>query len=182
MIRHWLLQLWLLCWLVVVWVLLWGNISVANIVSGFALAIIITLLFPLPVAPVEGLLRPLSLLRTVVWIGWWLVQSSAHVLWLTVKPGPPPPSAVLRAQLGLKSDLVFALAVHALNLTPGTVVVDIVKAEKVIYVHVLDVSSPDAVDRFHRQIAHLERLLTASFERDEDWRPARRRIRAEEQT
>lgn len=181
MIRHWLLQLWLLCWLMVAWVLLWGNVSVANVISGFVLAIIITVLFPLPVAPVEGRLHPLSLLRTVAWVGWWLVQSSAHVLWLTITPGPLPPSAVLRAQLGLKSDLVFALAVHALNVTPGTVVVDILKAEKIIYVHVLDVSSPDAVDRFHRQIAHLEQLLTAAFERDEDWRPARDRDPAQEQ-
>jgi multicomponent Na+:H+ antiporter subunit E len=30
------------------------------------------------------------------------------------------------------------------------------------------------VARFYRQIEQIERLLVASFEREEDWRPARR--------
>lgn len=181
MTRHWLLRLWLLCWLVLVWILLWGDISVSNVVSGFAVALTITLWLPLPVVPVQGRLHPLSLIRATASIGWWLVESSAQVFWLTIKPGPPPTSAVLRAQLALKSDLVFALAVHALNLTPGTVVIEIVRAEKIIYVHVLDVSSQHAVDRFYRQLAALERVLIAAFERDEDWRPATDNQIAEEQ-
>ena len=29
-----------------------------------------------------------------------------------------------------------------------------------------------AVDRFYRQVAEMERLLVATFEREKDWRPA----------
>ncbi len=48
-----------------------------------------------------------------------------QLAWLAVKPGPPPLSAVLRAHLAIKSDLVLALAVNIINLTPGTIVLEI---------------------------------------------------------
>jgi multicomponent Na+:H+ antiporter subunit E len=42
-------------------------------------------------------------------------------------------------------------------------------------VHVIDVGSERAVNRFYRQIEQIERLLVASFEREEHWRPATER-------
>lgn len=172
MSRRLVLRGWLLVWLMLVWILLWGNFSWANILSGFAVAVMITRLLPLPVVPVEGRLHPLSLLGFVGLMAWYLVQSSMQVAWLALKPGPPPLSAVLRAQLSVKSDLVLALAVNAINLTPGTLVVEIDKDRRLVYVHVLDVGSRRAVDRFFHQIRQMERLLIAAFERDADWRPA----------
>ena len=46
--RKFLLRAWVLCWLILVWVLLWGNVSAANVLSGLAVALVITLLLPLP--------------------------------------------------------------------------------------------------------------------------------------
>lgn len=169
--RTWALRIWTLVWLILVWLLLWGNVSVANVVSGLAVALFITLLLPLPAVPVQGRLHPVSLLRLVVNVAWWLVLSSAQVAWLAIRPGRPPLSAVLRARLALKSDLVLALAVNIMNLTPGTIVLEIDQARRLVYVHVLDVGSQRAVDRFYRQVAQLERMLIASFERDSEWRP-----------
>lgn len=166
------LRAWILVWLMLVWILLWGNFSWANVLSGFAVAAGITLFLPLPVVPVQGLLHPLALLRFVGLMLWYLVQSSVQVAWLAVKPGPPPLSAVLRAQLSIKSDLVLALMVNAINLTPGTMVVEIDKDRRLIYVHVLGVGSPHAADRFYHQTTQMERLLIAAFEREADWRPA----------
>jgi multicomponent Na+:H+ antiporter subunit E len=101
---------------------------------------------------------------------WWLIQSSLQVAWLAIRPTKPPLSAVLRARLDVKSDLVLALGVNIVNLTPGTLVLEVDQTRRLIYVHVLDVSTPRSVDRFYRQIAHLERLLVAAFERDAEWR------------
>ncbi len=153
-----------------VWLLLWGNVSVANVLSGIVLALLITLLFPLPAVPVQGRVHPLSLARLVLKVAWWLVQSSVQVAWLAIRPGRPPLSAVLRARLALKSDLVLALAVNIMNLTPGTIVLEIDQTRRLVYVHVLDVGSTRSVDRFYHQVARLERLLVASFERDSEWR------------
>lgn len=172
------LRIWMLCWLILVWVLLWGNISAANILSGLAIAAIITLWLPLPPVPVEGRVHLLTLLRLVVTVAYWLLVSSVQVAALALKPKAPL-SAVLRAHLHVKSDLVLALAVNILNLTPGNIVLEIDQARRMIYVHVLDVGSDRAVDRFHDQVDKLEKLLVATFERDADWRPLAEKEEAE---
>jgi multicomponent Na+:H+ antiporter subunit E len=153
-----------LCWLTLVWVLLWGHITVANVVAGLAVAVGITVLLPLPKVPVQGRLYPLSLLRLVVQVAYYLVQSSIQMAWLAVRPGPPPLTAVLRARLNLQSELILALAVNVINLIPGSIVLEIDPDRRMIYVHVLDVGSDRSVARFYRQIAEVERLMIASFE------------------
>ncbi len=170
--RTLLLKVWVVVWLVLVWLLLWGTISVANVLSGLVVALLITLLLPLPAVPVQGKVHPLSLLWLALNVAWWLVESSTQVAWLALRPGRPPLSAVLRARLALKSDLVLALGVNIMNLTPGTIVLEIDQTRRLVYVHVLDVGSQRSVDRFYRQAAKLERLLVAAFERDSEWRPA----------
>ncbi|MCW1820214.1 Na+/H+ antiporter subunit E [Mycolicibacterium conceptionense] len=169
--RWLLLRAWILCWLMLVWVLLWGSFSVANIVSGLAVAAVITVLLPLPAVPVEGRVHLLSLARLVVQVAVWLVMSSFQMAWLAVKPGPLPVNAVLRAHLAVKSDLVLALGVNIINLTPGTIVLEIDQTRRLIYVHVVDVGSERAIHRFHNQITTLQRLLVAAFERESDWQP-----------
>jgi multicomponent Na+:H+ antiporter subunit E len=170
--RRYVLRAWVLCWLTLVWILLWGTASVANILGGLAIALLITLLLPLPAVPVEGRVHPLSLARLALFVGWELVLSSVQVAWLAIKPGPPPRSAVLRARLAVKSDLVLALGVNIITLTPGSIVLEINQTRRMVYVHVIDVGSERAVSSFYRLVAKLERLLVASFERESEWRPA----------
>jgi multicomponent Na+:H+ antiporter subunit E len=166
------LRAWVLCWLMLVWILLWGTASAANILSGLAIALLITLLLPLPTVPVEGRLHPLSLLRLIVTVFYYLALSSVQVAWLAVKPGPPPLSAVLRAHVAVKSDLVLALAVNIFNLIPGSIVLEIDQTRRMLYMHVIDVGSDRAVNRFYGQVAVVERLLVSAFEREADWRPS----------
>lgn len=173
--RRLALRAWVLCWLTLVWILLWGTLSAANIVSGLAVALLITLALPLPPVPVEGRLHLLSLLRLIATVVYYLLVSSVQVAWLAIKPGPPPLTAVLRAHFAVKSDLVLALAVNIMNLTPGTIVLEIDQTRRMVYVHVIDVGSDRALSRFYRQVGQFERLLIAAFEREADWRPSMER-------
>ncbi len=132
----------------------------------------VTLLLPLPAVPVEGRVHPLSLLKLIFVVAYQLVLSSAQVAWLAIKPGPPPLTAVLRAQLSIKSDLVLALAANILTIIPGSMVLEIDQERRLIYVHVIDVGNDKAVARFYKQVAQIERLLIAAFERDADWQPS----------
>jgi multicomponent Na+:H+ antiporter subunit E len=166
------LRAWMLCWLMLVWILLWGTVSAANILSGLAIALLITLLLPLPAVPIEGKLHPLSLLRLGVTVFYYLALSSVQVAWLAVKPGPPPLSAVLRAHVAVKSDLVLALACNIFNLIPGSIVLEIDQTRRMLYMHVIDVGSDRAMNRFYKQVAEVERLLVSTFERETDWRPS----------
>lgn len=169
--RRTALRVWVLCWLVLVWILLWGNFSAANVLSGLAVAALITALLPLPAVPVEGKVHPLSLLRLGVTVAYYLFLSSWQVAFLAIKPGPPL-SAVLRAHLAVKSDLVLALAVNIFNLIPGSIVLEIDQTRRMLYMHVIDVGNDKAVERFYKQVNQVERLLVAAFEREADWRPA----------
>src|SRR5262249_7722455 len=114
---------------------------------------------------------PLSLLRLVIQVTWYLVRSSVQVAWLAIRPGPPPLSAVLRAQVSIKSDVVLVFAVNIVSMIPGSIVLEIDQVQRVFYCHVIDVGSARSVDRFYRLVGDLERLLVAAFERDADWRP-----------
>ena len=173
--RKTLLLIWVLCFLILVWMLLWGEISAANAVSGLAIALVITLLLPLPPVPTEGRLHPLSLVRLIAYVAYSLVLSSIQVAWLAIRPGPPPLTAVLRAHLNLKSDLVLALAVNTMNLIPGSIVLEIDQTRRMIYAHVIDVGSERGVNRFYQQAATVEKLMIATFERDSHWRPSPQR-------
>jgi multicomponent Na+:H+ antiporter subunit E len=170
--RKYGLRISLVCWLTAVWVLLWGTLSPANILGGLAVALLITLLLPLPVVPVQGRLHPLSLLRLQGRVMVDLAKASLQIAWLTVKPGPPPQSAIVRAPLSVKSDLTLSLIASILTLIPGTMVVDIDQARRILYVHVLDVRPERAIEGFFAQLAHLEQLVIAAFEREHEWRPA----------
>jgi multicomponent Na+:H+ antiporter subunit E len=170
--RRLTLRIWILVWLTLVWILLWGNISTANILSGLAIAMLITVLLPLPPVPVQGRIHPISLLHLIIRVGWYLVVSSAQVAWLAVRPGPPPLNAVLRAHLDIKSDLVLALAVNIINLIPGSIVLEIDQRRRLIYAHVIDVGSQRSVNQFYKQVEQVQQLLVKAFERDGEWRPS----------
>lgn len=173
MMRKYGLRIGLVCWLTLVWMLLWGTLSVANMVAGLAVALLITVLLPLPLVPVQGRLHPLSLLRLIGRIVVDLVKASTVIAWLTVRPGPPPKSALVRTQTSLKSDLTLSLAAAILTLVPGTMVVDIDQARRILYVHILDARPEGSIESFFRQYAHLEKLLIAAFEREHEWQPSR---------
>ena len=175
--RRRLLRAWVLFFLVLVWVLLWGHVSAANVIGGLAIALLITVLLPLPAVPVEGRVHPLSLLKLIAVVAYYLVLSSVQVAWMAVRPGPPPLVAVLRAHLALKSDLVLALAVNIFNLIPGSIVLEIDQTRRILYIHVIDVGSEQTTQRFYRQVVQVERLLVAAFERDSDWQPSAERDR-----
>ena len=170
--RRYALRVWLLCWLILVWILLWGNVSVANIVSGLAIALVITVLLPLPLVPIEGRVHLLSLLRLIAQVAY---LPGAVLGAGGVAGGQAGTAAVQRGAAGPVGGQVGSGAgaggQHH-HLIPGSIVLEIDQSRRLLYMHVIDVGSDRSVDRFYRQVAEIERLLVASFERDTDWRPA----------
>lgn len=170
--RELAVRLWVLAWLTFVWVLLWGTVSWANIIGGVVLALVISILLPLPRVPVEGRIHPLSILGLIVRLVVDFFVSSAQVAWAAIRPGYRPLGAVIRVRVAIKSDMVLTLAVDYLNLVPGTMVLEIDHRRRLIYVHVFDVRSDKKVRAFHRQIAFVERMFIKAFERDSEWHPS----------
>ncbi len=170
--RSILLRLWTLAWLTAIWVLLWGNVSAANILGGIAVGLMIMVLLPLPRVPVEGRIHVFSLVKLAVVFLYYAIESSVSVAWLAIRPKAPPVTGVLRCRIAIKSDLVLTLFVDAMNLVPGTMVLEIDRTRRLLYVHVLDMGTQKAVDGFYAYVRHLEKLFIAGFERDSDWKPS----------
>lgn len=170
--RELAVRLWVLAWLTFVWVLLWGTVSWANIIGGIVLALVISILLPLPRVPVEGRIHPVSVLWLVARLIVDFFVSSAQVAWAAIRPGYRPLGAVIRVRVAIKSDMVLTLAVDYLNLVPGTMVLEIDHRRRLIYVHVFDVRSDKKVRAFHRQIEFVERMFIKAFERDSEWHPS----------
>jgi multicomponent Na+:H+ antiporter subunit E len=135
-LRH---QVPLMVWLVLVWMLLWGTWSWANLLSGALLALVVTVLLPLP--PVVGGARvhPVGLLVFVGYFFLDLVRSAALVAWQTIRPGGIRHSAIIRVQLRTDSDLLLTIVAESLTLVPGSVVIDMDRPRRTLALHILHV-------------------------------------------
>ncbi|MEU2040130.1 Na+/H+ antiporter subunit E [Nocardia niwae] len=167
--RETVVRVGVLVWLTVVWLALWGDLSLANLLGGLVVGALIMVALPLPGVPVSGRLNPLPLLGLVVVGAYYALESSLQVAWFAIRPAPTPVSGVLRVYARTRSDLVLVLWTDVLNLIPGTMVLEIDRRRCVVYVHVLDVGSDAAVDKFYRTTRRLERLLMEAFERPTGW-------------
>jgi multicomponent Na+:H+ antiporter subunit E len=164
-LRH---QLPLLVWLVLVWVLLWGTWSWANLISGAVLALVVTVLLPLP--PVVGgtRLHPVGL---VVFVGYFfadLVRSAALVAWQTLRPGGIGYSAIISVQMRTDSDLLLTIVAESLTLVPGSVVIDMDRQRRTLSLHILHVRDLADVERRRAAVlAEEERVVRAFGSPDE---------------
>lgn len=153
---RWRDQLVAMSWLVLVWNLLWGEFSVGNLVGGALVAAVVLAFFPLPPVSFGGRLRPMALLRFVVRFVIDLVVASYHVALAALRPGYVPKNAIIAVRLRVRSDLNLTLTAEALSLVPGSLIVETDRSNGTLYVHVLDVRGPDAVERARRSVYELE--------------------------
>ncbi len=165
-------RVWSASWLTFVWVLLWGKVSWGNVIGGFAVAIGIMTLLPLPRVPVEGRLHPVSIALLVLRLLRDFTISSIQLAWAAIRPARPPMGAVVRRRVAIKSDMVLTLAINYINLVPGTMVVEIDHRRRMLYIHVFDLSSPRKVAAFDKQIAFIEKAFIHAFERESEWHPS----------
>ncbi|MEV6657055.1 Na+/H+ antiporter subunit E [Nocardia fluminea] len=164
------LRLAVLSWLTAVWVALWGDLSLGNVLAGAVVALVVVVALPLPLVPVAGRFHPLSFLQLIAVGSYYALESSLQVAWFAIRPSGPPVSGVLRVHLSIQSDLVLVMCADLLNLIPGTMVLELDRARCVVYVHVLDVGSDEAVVEFYRITRRLEHLMIDAFERPSERR------------
>jgi len=146
-------------WLTVVWVGLWGSLSVANVLGGLAVALVLVALLPLPEVPGRAVVAPLALLRFVAHFAVQLVTASLQVAVLTLRPRLALRSAVVAVPVRGASDGLLTLLANAISLTPGTITVEVDRATSTLFVHALDVGDgPAGVDRVRDDVRTLERL------------------------
>ncbi len=148
----------MLLWLTLVWVLLWRDLSAANVLGGLALAVAVTLAFPMPRLRLGTRLRPLALAWLLAHFLYDVVKASFQVAWLTLQLRRQPRSAVIAVQLRSRSDLVMTLVAEAITLVPGSLAVEARRHTSTLYAHVLDLGDHD-VEHFRRSILAQEHRI-----------------------
>ena len=150
-------------WLVVVWVALWGELSLANVLGGAAVAIIIGLVFPLPPLPATPRFRLWSIVVLAAVFVRDLTVASFQVALLAWRPGPPFKVSVVRTNVATTSEATLTLVAEMTSLVPGTIVLETNSASRTMYLHCLDVSTPEEVEDIRVMVASLDQRVRAAF-------------------
>jgi multicomponent Na+:H+ antiporter subunit E len=157
-----------LVWLVLVWILLWGTWSWANVFSGLAVALFVTLVLPLPAVAGGLRVRPLPLVRFVGHFLADLAVSGAQVAWQTLRPGGELRGAIVRVQLRADSDLLLTAVAETLSLVPGSLVLDLDRERRLIAVHLLHADDLADVERQKADVLAIEERIVRAFGTTED--------------
>lgn len=165
--RYRALQPVMLLWLTVVWMAFWRDFSIGNIVVGFTLAVIVSLVFPLPPLQMETRVRPLHLVWLVVRFLYDVVVASFQVVWLTLQFRRQPESSVIAVTLRTQSDFVMTLVSQMTSLVPGTIVVEAQRQTNTVYVHSLDVRDT-TVEEIRGHVLAQERRIALALGMDVD--------------
>jgi multicomponent Na+:H+ antiporter subunit E len=146
----------LLAWLVIVWGALWQDFSPGNLVFGALIALVVTRLFYLPPVELSGRFNVLHAIRYAFVFLWQVVAASAQLVRLSIVKGPAVRSAVVAVPLRSHADLMVTATGHIVSLVPGSLVVDVDRANATLYVHYIDVEDAAGAERVRREVLAAE--------------------------
>lgn len=152
--------------LTAVWVLLWGDLSVANVVAGVALALLVAGTLPMPRVDFHGRVHPGGLLYLIYRFFTDLVVASVQVARQALTPGVQPRGAVLAVHLRSDSDVYLTLTSAICTMVPGSVVVEAHRVTGVLYVHVLDVAHAGGIEAARQDILRIEERVMRALASD----------------
>lgn len=149
--------LWLL------WLLLWGSTGPLVLVGGLVVAVVVVTAFPLPSLLPYTPVRPLPLVRLLVHVAVDLVVSATVVAWEAVRHGKRARAAVFEVPLQADDDVLISVTAGLTTLTPGTLVVELDRRRRLLYVHGLPVRDRSAVETRRREGFDAERHVLGSL-------------------
>lgn len=163
-------------WLVAVWVGLWGDVSVANVLSGTALAALLLLVFPVHGERRRGFfVRPLATARLIGYFLRTLVVSNVALTRAVLSRDDRLCTGVVEVRMICDSDGLLTILNHLIALTPGTTVIEVERDPPRLYVHVLQLTD---IESARAAVQQLELLVIEAFGTFDLVRRARRIRRA----
>ena len=130
--------------LVGAWCALWGDVSVANVLSGTLVAVAATVFSG--VDRNAGGLRIVPLLHFVWLVAVDLVVSTVQVAWEILTPTDYTDEAIIAVDTSIESRSHLLMLVVAITVTPGTAVVDSDVDTGRLYLHVLHAEKSDEIE------------------------------------
>ena len=147
--------------LALTWAALQGEMTLANLLVGYGVGyVILALLAKGGVLPSTLTSRTAHAAELAGFFAWALVLANVRVAVDVLRPRTTIRPAVLAIPLDVTKDGEILLLSMLINLTPGSVTIDLSDDRRTLYVHVMHMSSPEASRReikegFERRVKRL---------------------------
>jgi multicomponent Na+:H+ antiporter subunit E len=148
-----------------IWLLLWGEVSVANVVSGLLVAALLLVVFPRGSSPAGFVVRPVPTLRFLAYFARQMIGSVVLLSHAVLSRRARFHAGVVAVPVDVSSSSLLAVMANLLALSPGTMTVEIENAPPTLVVHVLIFRDVDTV---RMKIEQLNRLVVLAFAGKDD--------------
>ncbi|MBN9153799.1 MAG: Na+/H+ antiporter subunit E [Microbacterium sp.] len=146
-------------WLIALWMLLWGQFTVLAFLSGLVMAIVVTRVFRLPPVELSG---RINLWWGLLFVGEFvaaLVRGSLTVAWQVLDFRRQPGAAIVAVQLRTDDDLIMTHTAVTASLIPGSLIVEVDRDRRVLYLHVIGIRSDADLERQRESVLHWEQRI-----------------------
>ncbi|MXG88214.1 Na+/H+ antiporter subunit E [Nocardioides flavescens] len=150
-------------WLTLVWAVLWGSWTPLSFVSGVVVAVLASVVFPLPPLHVHVRIRPVGVVVLVARFVADVVVASLQVAAITLRPPPDLRSAIVKVPLHTESDLVLTATALMASLVPGSVVVEVHRSTHTLYLHALRVRDEAELEEVRWTVWRQEQRILEAF-------------------
>lgn len=150
-------------WLIGVWVLLWSDLSVANVVGGALVAMVLTTFLHLNPVPFHARFHLRGFLSLLFFFLGDLVLASLQVAYVALRPRRVPRGAVIRVRLRSHSDVILTMTAELCSLIPGSIVIEAHRLTGTLYVHLLDAEIAGGLEAARAHVLEQERRLLYAF-------------------
>jgi multicomponent Na+:H+ antiporter subunit E len=147
--------------LALAWAALQGDITLANLLVGYGIGyLILGLLARGGVLPTTQVSRTAHAVELAGFFVWELMLANVRVAIDVLRPGTTIRPAVVAIPLEVTSDGEILLLSMLINITPGSVTIDLSDDRRTLYVHVMHMASAEASRReikegFERRVKRL---------------------------
>ncbi|MEU3146700.1 MULTISPECIES: Na+/H+ antiporter subunit E [unclassified Streptomyces] len=146
-------------WLWLLWIVLWGSVGPLVLLGGLLAAVAVVGSFPLPPVLPGSVPRPLSIARLLADLLKDLVGSGVTVAWQILRHGGKTSAAIVEVPLHVDSDLLITTVAELTTISPGTLVVEIDRRRRRLYVHALPVRDETDLARRRKVVQTVERRV-----------------------
>lgn len=162
-------------WLALVWIALWEVVTPTVAVGGVVVGVLLFAAFPSDAGrPRLGAFRPLAVLRFLGFFAVKVVEANAAIALAVLTPGTRRVNeGIVEVPVTGASEMTIALLASAISLTPGTLVMEVRQDAAVMYIHALQLRSPDAL---RVELHDLELRIALAFASEEGIAAVRTRI------
>lgn len=123
--------------LLIIWIALWGEITLANVITGLGVIIALAVLFP-GVRRSQHRIRVIPAVKFFFYTLWNITSASWNIIVAVLFPNEQRHHAeIVHVHLNSTSKLVRAITANTISLTPGTVIVSINSDTADMEIHVL---------------------------------------------